>query len=105
MCDWGRRMMADGRLPADQRRNYKHVGDAFLRISREEGVATLWRGCGPTIARAMLLNMAQLASYDQAKQMLLGSGYFQENFALHLVASTFSGFIATTVRYVLLFQR
>lgn len=38
------RMTADGRLPPDQRRNYSNVFNALLRISREEGITTLWRG-------------------------------------------------------------
>ena len=37
------RMMADGRLPPNQRRNYKHALNALLRISREEGVLILKR--------------------------------------------------------------
>lgn len=57
----------------------------------------LWRGSGPTIARAMLLNMAQLGAYDQAKQNLMETGYFRDNIWLHLTASTFSGLLATTV--------
>lgn len=91
------RMMADGRLPAAERRNYKHAGDAVFRIVREEGVVTLWRGSGPTIARAMLLNCAQLASYDQVKHMLLGSGYFSDNIYCHFAASLCSGLLATIV--------
>ena len=31
-------MTSDGRLPPEQRRNYKNVFDALIRISREEGV-------------------------------------------------------------------
>lgn len=37
------RMTSDGRLPPEQRRNYKHVFDALYRISKEEGVLALWR--------------------------------------------------------------
>lgn len=37
------RMTSDGRLPVEQRRNYKHVFNALYRIAREEGVLTLWR--------------------------------------------------------------
>ena len=48
--------------------------NALIRITREEGVLTLWRGCGPTVVRAMVVNAAQLASYAQAKQMLLATG-------------------------------
>ncbi len=32
------------------------------------------QGCGPTVARAMVVNAAQLASYSQAKQFILGTG-------------------------------
>ena len=68
-------MTADGRLPAAERRNYKHVGDALLRMAKEEGVLTLWRGAVPTMGRAMVVNAAQLASYSQAKQALLSTGF------------------------------
>lgn len=42
------RMTADGRLPIEQRRNYSSVVNAVVRIVREEGVLTLWRGCIPS---------------------------------------------------------
>lgn len=89
------RMTADGRLPAAERRNYKHVGDALVRMVREEGLLTLWRGAVPTMTRAMVVNAAQLASYSQAKQSLLSTGYFSENIVLHFWASMISG-LATT---------
>lgn len=31
------------RLPPDQRRGYKNVFNALIRIAQEEGVPTLWR--------------------------------------------------------------
>ncbi len=65
------RMQADGRLPLDQRRGYKHAGDALLRISREEGIGALWRGTTPTVARAMVVTAAQMSFYDAAKKSLL----------------------------------
>uniref|UniRef100_A0A4W5JEZ8 Solute carrier family 25 member 11 n=1 Tax=Hucho hucho TaxID=62062 RepID=A0A4W5JEZ8_9TELE len=37
------RMTADGRLPADQKRGYSNVFNALARITKEEGVTTLWR--------------------------------------------------------------
>lgn len=64
------RMSADGKLPPAQRRNYSWVGNALTRVVREEGVLTLWRGCGPTIGRAVVLNIAQLMSNDLAKDAL-----------------------------------
>jgi solute carrier family 25 oxoglutarate transporter 11 len=67
-------MTSDGNLPANQRRNYKNVFDALFRIFREEGILTLWRGAIPTMGRAMVVNAAQLASYSQAKQLILQTG-------------------------------
>lgn len=91
------RMTADGRLPVDQRRNYKNCFDAIARIAREEGVLVLWRGVTPTVLRAMILNAAQLASYSQAKQMLLQTSYFKDNLVTHFSASLISGLISTLV--------
>lgn len=62
--------VADSTLPAAERRNYKGVGDAFVRIVAEDGVGGLFRGAGPTIVRAMALNMGMFASNEQAKEML-----------------------------------
>uniref|UniRef100_A0A1I7Z927 Mitochondrial 2-oxoglutarate/malate carrier protein n=1 Tax=Steinernema glaseri TaxID=37863 RepID=A0A1I7Z927_9BILA len=90
------RMTSDGRLPPEQRRNYKNIFDALFRIVREEKVATLWRGCGPTIARAMVVNAAQLATYSQAKERILATGYIQDGIFCHFIASMFSG-LATTI--------
>ncbi|XP_030079646.1 mitochondrial 2-oxoglutarate/malate carrier protein [Drosophila hydei] len=87
------RMMADNRLPEDQRRNYKNVGDAMTRIIREEGVLALWRGCMPTIGRAMIVNMVQLGSYSQFK--ILFKEYMNEGLGLHIVASMCSGLLTT----------
>lgn len=47
-------MTADGRLPLAERRNYNGVFNALIRITREEGLFTLWRGCVPTMGRAMV---------------------------------------------------
>jgi solute carrier family 25 oxoglutarate transporter 11 len=64
------RMQADSTLPEAERRNYKNVVDALKRIVSEEGVTSLWNGASPTIMRAMALNMAQLVTYDEAKEKL-----------------------------------
>lgn len=66
---------ADSTLPKEQRRNYKGVGDAMMRIVKEEGVGGLFRGGGPTVVRAMALNMGMLASNDQAKEMIEAAGF------------------------------
>ena len=62
------RMCVDNRLPEAERRNYKSVFDAWRRIAGEEGITALWTGCGPTIGRAMVVNVCQLCCQTQAKQ-------------------------------------
>lgn len=89
------RMTSDGRLPAELRRNYKNAFEGLLRISREEGVTKMWNGWSPTVMRAIVVNIAQLASYSQAKQMLLESGKFRDGILCHFTASLMSGFITT----------
>ncbi|EDO47873.1 predicted protein [Nematostella vectensis] len=90
------RMTSDGRLPPEQRRGYTNVFNALYRMSKEEGVLTLWRGYIPTAVRAMVVNAAQLATYSQAKQLLLSTKYFEDNIVCHFGASMISG-LATTV--------
>ncbi|CAJ0937222.1 unnamed protein product [Ranitomeya imitator] len=79
----------------DQRRGYSNVFNALVRMSREEGITTLWRGCVPTMARAVVVNAAQLASYSQSKQALLDSGYFRDDILCHFCASMISGLVTT----------
>jgi len=89
------RMTSDGNLPVDQRRNYKSVFDAIIRIFKEEGLTALWRGAIPTMGRAAVVNAAQLASYSQAKQGILQTGYVQDGIFCHFLASMFSGLVTT----------
>lgn len=58
------RMQADSMKPEAERRNYKHVGDALVRVIKEEGVKKLWRGVEPSILRGMAMNAGMLATYD-----------------------------------------
>ena len=64
------RMQADMTLPASERRGYSGVGNALIRIVREEGVTALWRGSTPTVVRAMALNASMMSTSDQVKELL-----------------------------------
>jgi hypothetical protein len=88
-------MQADTTLPADQRRNYKGVGDALARIVREEGAGGLFTGAGPTVVRAMALNMGMLASNDQAKEIIEGLGFEKGSSVVVLGAAGIAGFFAS----------
>eukprot|EP00823_Brevimastigomonas_motovehiculus_P008606 TRINITY_DN7910_c0_g1_i1.p1 TRINITY_DN7910_c0_g1~~TRINITY_DN7910_c0_g1_i1.p1 ORF type:complete len:312 (-),score=54.82 TRINITY_DN7910_c0_g1_i1:17-952(-) len=87
------RMQADGRMPAAERRNYKGVFNALVRVGREEGITTYWRGAMPTVLRAMVVNVSQVATYDQLKFTLKHSGIMKDGIGLHLTASTMAAFI------------
>jgi solute carrier family 25 oxoglutarate transporter 11 len=64
------RFQSDFTLPPEQRRNYKHVFDAFFRIIKEEGALSLWRGSAPSIARGVSVNVGQLVSFDEFKALV-----------------------------------
>lgn len=89
------RMSVDGSLPAESRRGYKNVFNALARITKEEGIFALWRGVMPTVGRAMVVNAAQLASYDQAKQFFTSTVGFRDGIGLHFCASMVSGLVTT----------
>lgn len=42
---------------------------AFQDIIRTEGVRGLWKGWGPNVQRAYIVNAVELATYDQAKEV------------------------------------
>ena len=88
------RMQADGRLPINQRRNYKSVVDAIGQMSKSEGVTSLWRGSALTVNRAMIVTASQLASYDQIKEMILEKGVMNDGIGTHVTASFTAGFVA-----------
>ena len=89
------RMQADGRLPLDQRRNYKSVVDAISQMSKNEGIGSLWRGSSLTVNRAMVVTASQLASYDQFKEMILERNLMEDGLGTHVTASFAAGFVAS----------
>eukprot|EP00958_Prasinococcus_capsulatus_P014743 scaffold1554_cov401-Prasinococcus_capsulatus_cf.AAC.19 len=91
------RMQADGKLPEHLRRNYRGISDVILRTVRQEGPLSLWRGCGPTVNRAMIVTTSQLATYDQAKELLINFGADPHATSTHLTASITSGIVASCV--------
>ena len=88
------RMQADTMLPEGKRRGYRNVFHAFTTIVKDEGFMNLYRGCAPTVTRAMSLNLAMLTSYDVVKLKLeaqYGKG------KMTTFASTFISGIFTSV--------
>lgn len=91
------RMQHDKSLPPEKRRNYKHAIDGLVRMVREEGVTSLWRGVWPNSARAVLMTASQLASYDAFKRLLITNANMSDNLKTHFTASFLAGFVATTI--------
>ncbi|XP_060859538.1 mitochondrial 2-oxoglutarate/malate carrier protein-like [Metopolophium dirhodum] len=87
------RMTADGRLPAESRRNYKGVFDALIQIRKDEGITGLWRGTVATILRAMTANLTQLMTYDAAKAYTMDNYKMEDGLKLHTVSSMISGIV------------
>ena len=88
------RMQADGRLPLELRRNYRHGGEALMRVVREEGVFALWRGCAPTVNRAMIVTASQMAVYDKSKAVILKESGAKDGLAVQTGASFIAGVVA-----------
>ena len=93
------RMQADGKLPPEQRRNYKHIIDALRRVAAEEGVLRLWRGVIPTTSRAMIVTVGHLAAYDEAKFRIKSTGVLKEGMPLHFASSFTAAFIASLMSH------
>ncbi|GAV09446.1 hypothetical protein RvY_18990-2 [Ramazzottius varieornatus] len=91
------RMQNDSKLPVQARRNYKNALEGLVRVSRQEGVAALWRGSSMVVVRAVLMTIGQLSFYDQVKQMLLLLPLFKDTVSTHLLASSIAAGAATTI--------
>ncbi|KAF0853125.1 mitochondrial solute carrier family 25 (mitochondrial oxoglutarate transporter) member 11 [Andalucia godoyi] len=74
---------------------YKNIADGLVQLTRTEGVARLWSGATPTMLRASLVAIGQLAVYDQTRDALIHAGYLKAGPAAYFVASMVAGFAAT----------
>ncbi|XP_056310149.1 mitochondrial dicarboxylate carrier [Danio aesculapii] len=91
------RMQNDMKLPPVLRRNYAHALDGLLRVLKEEGIRKLFSGASMAASRGALVTVGQLSCYDQAKQLVLGTGLMTDNIFTHFVASFIAGGCATVL--------
>jgi len=57
---------------------------------------TLWRGCGPTVVRAVSLNLGMLAPFTEVKERLkVYYGTTEDLMKIRLMAATVSGFLCS----------
>ncbi|XP_038726334.1 mitochondrial uncoupling protein 2-like isoform X2 [Tripterygium wilfordii] len=91
------RLQAEGKLPAGVPKRYSGALDAYLTIGRQEGLHALWTGLGPNIVRSAIINAAELASYDEVKQVILQIPGFMDNAFTHLLAGIGAGLFAVCI--------
>ncbi|XP_075251530.1 mitochondrial uncoupling protein 4-like [Convolutriloba macropyga] len=75
----------------------KNSAHAFKVILSEGGVFGLWRGWLPNCQRAALVNLGELATYDQVKSHLLNDFSMKDNAVTHSLSSAASGLVAALV--------
>ena len=66
-------------------------------VVKEGGLVALWRGAVPNVQRAALVNLGDLATYDQAKSHLVAAGWPADSAATHFLSSLAAGLAAATM--------
>ncbi|KAG6007499.1 hypothetical protein E4U21_005967 [Claviceps maximensis] len=90
------RMQHDTALPLNERRNYKHAVDGMVRMAREEGPMSWFRGWLPNSSRAAVMTAGQLATYDTFKRLLVDYTPLGDTPTTHFSASFLAGLAAAT---------
>jgi dicarboxylate transporter 10 len=90
-------MCADGAKPVADRFAYPNGVLGLYRVGRDEGVSTFGRGVTANIARSVLMNVGQIATYSAAKHQLLHTFGLKDDVKTHAIASLGAGTVATTI--------
>ncbi|KAG9154196.1 hypothetical protein Leryth_000665 [Lithospermum erythrorhizon] len=91
------RLQTEGKTPFGVPKRYLGAMDAYYTIAKQEGLAALWTGLGPNIARNATINAAELASYDHVKEAILRIPGFTDGALTHLFAGFGAGFFAVCI--------
>ena len=60
-------------------------------------VRGLWTGLGPNVIRNSIINAAEIATFDQVKDMILTKRLMEDGIPCHLVSSAIAGFTACII--------
>lgn len=84
-------LQADGRR-VQQGKSARFVGatDVMYTLFRQQGIASFWKGCSPSVGRAALSAGAGLTSYDHIKQTLLARTSLTDTTQTHIMTSAMS---------------
>ncbi|CAD6198025.1 unnamed protein product [Caenorhabditis auriculariae] len=76
---------------------YTGAWNCFVSLYRTQGFFGLWIGWLPNCQRAALLNMADIATYDNTKHALIDEVGLKDNWITHAIASACAGLAAAIV--------
>lgn len=91
------RMCSDLNLAKDARYGYKNCVDGLVRIVKDDGASTLFRGLSPNVFRSVVMNISQLGSYDLFKRILQKLDVIPDGALLQTAASFCAGTLSTTL--------
>ncbi|NXL17023.1 DIC protein, partial [Setophaga kirtlandii] len=90
------RMQNDMKQPPNQRRKgWARSARAWQPAVGKEGVKKLFSGASVASLRGALVTVGQLSCYDQAKQLVLATGFLSDNVFTHFLSSFIAGLCAT----------
>jgi len=89
------RLQGQGRLPPAER-PYSSSTDCYRKTYAKDGIKGFWVGWGPNVCRNATINAAELAAYDQFKQLAVSWG-MREGLPMHISCAFGAGFVAVMV--------
>jgi len=78
-------------------KKYNGVMDVYSKVYRAEGIPGLWTGLTPNLFRNSIINAAELASYDQYKEICMQRFGIKEGYFLHFICAFSAGFTACCI--------
>ncbi|CAG9465751.1 unnamed protein product [Pedinophyceae sp. YPF-701] len=72
------------------------VAGVLRTLVQADGVGGLWKGSGPSMARAAILTASQLVTYEEVKRGVRSATGWQEGFGVQVAASMATGLVTTT---------
>ena len=69
----------------------------YSDIWKNEGMKGFYRGIQPNIIRNAMVNIGEMATYDQFKQMFLKYTSIKDGMFLHTICGFLAGFVATII--------